>query len=94
MHHSQPNYILAREGDMWQLRGVGFQWPQYHDLDHQAIITTIQAGKWRKRQLKAYWRKWQEFPMQLTPQELQNDLTTAFVVLQATCKDLEAAKWH
>ncbi len=25
---------------------------------------------------------------------LQDDLTTAFVVLQATCKDPEAAKWH
>jgi hypothetical protein len=32
--------------------------------------------------------------MQLPPQELQNDLTTAFTVLQATCKDPEAAKRH
>jgi hypothetical protein len=49
-----------------------------------------------KRRLKAYWRKRQEFPLQLPPQELGDDLTTAFVVLQATCKDPEAAKrhWH
>jgi hypothetical protein len=32
--------------------------------------------------------------MKLPPQELQDDLTTAFVVLQATCKDPEAGKQH
>ncbi len=49
-----------------------------------------------KRQLKAYPRKHQEFPMQLPPQELQDDLTTGFVALQATCKEPEAVKrfWH
>jgi hypothetical protein len=30
--------------------------------------------------------------MQLPPQEPQDDLTTAFVVLQATSKELEAVK--
>ncbi len=63
-------------------------------MDHQAVVATIQAGKRGKQRLKAYRRKRQEFPMQLPPQELQDDLTTAFVVLQATCKELEAVKWH
>jgi hypothetical protein len=96
MHHLQPDYTLAREGNMQQLKGVGFQWPQYHDLDHQAVVTTIQAGKQGKRRLKAYRRKRQEFPLQLPPQELWDDLMTAFVALQATCNNPEAAKrhWH
>jgi hypothetical protein len=51
-------------------------------------------GSGGKRRLKVYWRKWQEFLLQLPPQELWDDLTTAFVVLQATCKDPEVAKWH
>jgi hypothetical protein len=86
--------ILAREGDMRRLRGVRFRWLQYRDTDHQAVVATIQAGKQGKRRLKAYRRKWQEFPLQLPPQELRDDLTTAFVVLQTTCKDPEAAKQH
>jgi hypothetical protein len=55
---------------------------------------TIRVGKQGKRQLKAYRRKRQEFPMQLPPQELQDDLTTAFAALQATSEDLEVAKRH
>jgi hypothetical protein len=27
LHYLQPDYILAREGDLRQLKGVGFQWP-------------------------------------------------------------------
>jgi hypothetical protein len=79
---------------MCLLKGVRFWWPQYHDSDHQAGVATIQTGKWGKRRLKAYWRKQQEFLLQLPPQELWDDLMTAFVALQATCKDLGAAKRH
>jgi hypothetical protein len=32
--------------------------------------------------------------MQLPPQELQDDLTTAFAALQATCVEPEAVKRH
>jgi hypothetical protein len=94
MHYSQPDYFLSREGDMWHLKGVRFWWPQCHDSDHQAIVGTIQVGKREKRQLKVYWRrKWQEFPLQLPPQELRDE-TTAFIALQATCKDPEEVKRH
>jgi hypothetical protein len=67
----QPDYIFASEGDMWCFWSVGFWWPQYHDLDHHAVVATIRA---EKRWLKAYWRQCQKFPMQLSPQELRDDL--------------------
>jgi hypothetical protein len=38
MHHLQPEYIFARKGDMQSNQGVGFWWPQYHDLDHGAVL--------------------------------------------------------
>jgi hypothetical protein len=96
MHHSQPDYIFAREGDMRHFRGIGYWWPQYHDLEHRAVVATIQVWKRGKQQLKAYPKKSQEFPMQLPPQELQEDLTTAFAALQATCEEPEVVKrhWH
>jgi hypothetical protein len=65
---------------MRQLKGIGFR--------------TIQAGKRGKRRLNAYRRKRQEFLLQLPPQELWDVLRAAFIVLQATCKDLEVATWH
>jgi hypothetical protein len=79
---------------MRQLKGIRFWWPRCHNFDHQAIVATIQAGKWGKRRLKAYWRKQQKISLQLPPQELRDDMTAAFVALQATCKDPEAAKRH
>jgi hypothetical protein len=94
MHHSQPDYILAREGDVRQLRAIKFWRLQYHESDYRAIVVTIRAGKQGKRRLKVYQRKRQEFPLQLPPQELWDDLMTAFVALQATCKDLEVLKRH
>ncbi len=94
MHHLQPDYILAREGDMRRVKGVGCWWPRFHDSDHQAVVATIRAGKRGEVRLKAYQRKQQEIPIQLPPQELQDDLTIAFVALQATCKDPEVAKRH
>ncbi len=53
-------------------------------------VATI-CGKGR---LKAYQRQHWKFSMQLPPQELQDDLTTAFEVLKATCEEPEAAKHH
>jgi hypothetical protein len=45
MHYSQPDYIMAREGDGRRFRTVGFQWPRYHDSDHRAVIATIRHGR-------------------------------------------------
>jgi hypothetical protein len=40
-HYSQPDYIMAREGDRRRFWTVGFRWPRYHDSDHRAIVATI-----------------------------------------------------
>ena len=60
-------------------------------MDHQAVIATIRTGK---GQLKAYWRKCQEFPLKLPPKELQDNLTQASEDLKATCNEPTAAKHH
>ena len=65
MHYLQPDYIFVSGGDTRRFWNVVFRWPQYHDLDHQAVIATIRMGK---RRLTAYRRKCQKFPLQLPPQ--------------------------
>ena len=75
MHYSQSDYIFACERDAKRFRNVGFWWPQYHDLDHRAVIGTIRMGR---RRLKEYRRKCQEFPLQLPPIEQQDDMKQAF----------------
>jgi hypothetical protein len=82
MHCLQPDYVMVRERDHRQFRNVGFRWPQYHDLDHRAVVATIKSGR---RRLKEYWRKRQEFPLKLPPVEQQDDLTWAFEALKVTC---------
>jgi len=52
---------------------------------------TIKLGR---RRLKEYWRKRQEFPLQLPPVEQQDDLTWAFEALRVTCKEPETTKAH
>jgi hypothetical protein len=37
-HHSQPDYILAREGNVCHLRRVSFRTPVVHHLDHRAVV--------------------------------------------------------
>jgi hypothetical protein len=78
----QLDYIFARKGTAGRLRNVGFCWPRYHDLDHQAVITAIRT---RIGWLTAYRRKRQEFPLKLPPKELQDNLTQAFEDLKASC---------
>ncbi len=51
-HHSQPDYIMAREGNIWYFRKVAFQLPLVHDSDHHAVIATFHARK--TRPLMAY----------------------------------------
>ena len=90
-HYLQLDCILARKGTAGRLRNVGFCWPQYHDLDHQAVITAIRT---RMGWLTAYRRKRQEFPLKLPPKELRDDLTQAFENLNATCEEPTAMKYH
>jgi hypothetical protein len=37
-HHTQPDYILAQEGNVYQLKRVAFRTPLVHDLDHRVVV--------------------------------------------------------
>jgi hypothetical protein len=89
-HYSQPDYILAREGDVRRFRKVGFRWPRYHDSNHRAVVATIQQG--RKGRLKSYRKQRQQLPLQL-PTGPHNELTMAFKKMKAECIE-PAAKYR
>jgi hypothetical protein len=42
-HHTQPDYILAREGNIRHLRRVAFRTPLVHDSDHCAVIAIFHS---------------------------------------------------
>ena len=83
-HYSQPDYIMAREGDGRRFRTVGFRWPWYHDSNHRAVVAKIRRG--RVGRLKSYRKQWQRLPMQLPPGP-HDQLMTAFETMKATCTD-------
>ena len=91
MHYSQPDYVLVHKRDRRRFRNVGFRWPPYHGSDHRAVVATMKSGE---RQLTAYRKKRQEFPLKLPPVEQQDDLTRAFEALKATCKEPKTTKAH
>jgi hypothetical protein len=81
-HHSQPDYILAREGDIRYFQKVAFRLPLVHDSDHRAIVATFRARKTRR--LMAYHHRRQCLPLRLPP-ELHDELTHTFEALKLTC---------
>ncbi len=83
-HYMQPDYIMARAGDMSQFKGVGFRSPRFLHSDHRAVVTNIQEG--RKGWLKSYQRARQKFPLSL-PLGLKDANTTTFDALAAKCID-------
>ena len=44
-HYTQPDYIMARAGDMSQFKGVGFRSPRFLHLDHCAVVVNIWEGR-------------------------------------------------
>jgi hypothetical protein len=83
-HYTQPDYIMARAGDMSQFQGVGFRSPRFLHSDHRAVVANIWVG--RKGRLKKYPRARQKFPLSLPPGP--KDLNTAlFDALAAKCVD-------
>jgi hypothetical protein len=84
-HQSQPDYCTARDGDAKLFRGVAFQWPWIHDLDHRAVVALILRGQpgW----LKLYCQYCQRYPMQLPPVEEQDEQTHLFRELRKTCEE-------
>ncbi len=51
-HHSQPDYILAWEGNVHHLRRVAFRTPVVHHSDHRAVVAIFHLR--RTRRLKKY----------------------------------------
>jgi hypothetical protein len=81
-HYSQPNYIMAREGDICYFRKVAFRLPLVHNSDHRAIVAIFRTRKtcW----LTAYPCRRQRLPLQLPPKP-HNELTHTFKALKLKC---------
>jgi hypothetical protein len=79
---SQPDYILAREGDKRHFGGVGFRSPRHHDSDHRVVVELVRRGS--SARLTAYQQRRQRSPFQLQPGP-QGEHETAFEALKATC---------
>jgi hypothetical protein len=81
-HHSQPDYIMAREGDIWYFWKGVFRSPLAHNSDHHAVVATFRARK--TRWLTAYCCCRQRLPLRLPPKP-HNKLTHTFEALKLTC---------
>ena len=82
-HHSQPDYILAWEGDIRHFRKVAFQSPRVHDSDHRAVIATFRARQ--SQRLMTYQRNRQRLPLRLATGP-HNELTQQFETLKSQCE--------
>jgi hypothetical protein len=83
-YYSQPDYCMAREGDMANIRGVGFRSPRFLHSDHRAVVVNIQVGWAGTGRLKQYRRECQQFPLTL-PLGPKDANTTTFDALAAKC---------
>ena len=81
-HYSQPDYILAREGNIRCFRKVEFRSLLVHDSDHCAVVTTFRARKTKR--LTKYPCGRQHLPLRLPPKP-HNKLTRTFKALKLTC---------
>jgi hypothetical protein len=85
-HPSQPDYIMAREGDIWYFRKVAFRSPLVHDSDHCAVVAMFHARKMRS--LTAYLCCRQRLLLRLPP-EPHDKLTHTFEALKLTCVEAD-----
>jgi hypothetical protein len=81
-HHSQPDYMMAREGNIWYFWKVAFRLPLAHDLDHHAVIAIFHARKMRR--LTTYPHRRQCLPLWLPPKP-HDELTHTFEALKQMC---------
>ena len=88
-HHSQPDYILAREGNIWYFWKVAFRSLLVHDSDHRAVVATFRARKTKR--LTKYCRRRQRLSLRLPP-EPHNKMTHTFEALKLTCREAEPTK--
>ncbi len=47
-HHTHPDYILAREGNVRHLQSIAFRTPLVHDLDHRAVVAIFHSRRTRR----------------------------------------------
>jgi hypothetical protein len=64
-YYTQPDYFMARAGDIAQFKGVGLRSPRYLHSDHRAAVANIRVG--RTGWLKKYQRACRKFPLSLPP---------------------------
>ena len=88
-HYSQPDYILARGGDIRYFRKVAIRSPLVHDSDHRAVVATFRAR--RTNRLTKYRRRRQRLPLRL-PHGPHDELTHTFEALKLTCLEAEPTK--
>jgi hypothetical protein len=81
-HHSQPDFIMARKGNIRYFWKVVFRLPLVHDSDHRVIVATFHARKTRR--LMAYRHRRQHLPLRLPP-EPHDKLTHTFKALKLMC---------
>jgi exonuclease III len=81
-YYTQPDYFMARAGDIAHFEGVGFRSPRYLHSDHCAVVANIRVG--RTGGLKKYQRARQKFPLSLPP-GLKDPNTALFDRLAAKC---------
>jgi hypothetical protein len=85
-YHTQPDYILAREGNVHHLQRVAFRTPVVHHSDHHVVVTIFHSR--RTQRLKKYCRQRQRFLLRLPPGP-HDGLTRDFITLRLTCKKPE-----
>jgi hypothetical protein len=81
-HRSQPDYIMAREGDVWYFWKVAFRLLLVHNSDHRAVVPMFCTRKTHR--LTAYHCRRQRLPLRLPPKP-HDELTHTFEALKLTC---------
>ncbi len=88
---SQPDYIMAWQGDQQCFLGVALRSPRHHNTDHRAVVTTLRGGKWRR--LLAYQWQHQINPLWL-PFGPHGELETMFEQLKQDVIKLALREQH
>jgi hypothetical protein len=88
-HHSQPDYIMAKESNIWYFWKVAFQSLLVHGSDHCVVVVTFCARKTQR--LMAYHRRRQCLPLRLPPKP-HSILTQTFEALKLTCVEADPPK--
>ena len=77
---SHPDHFLSKEGTRRIFQNVALRRPHHHNTDHWAMVATLFGGSiWK---MKAYQRRRQSFPIQLTRGGPQIEMESIFKELK------------